>query len=179
MSNTMVIKNILSIILGIVLVAVPDRAIEFAVIAVGLALIVLGLLSISAYTRLRRTGRVAANAVLVSLIAAIVLGAVLVAKPIWFTNILMYILGFLAVIAASIQIYSLGSDRGSGIKVPWGFFIVPVILFIAGALIIFNPFHAASLMVIIFGVSAIIYGVIDLANNLILKKQNPGTKLND
>lgn len=178
MRNTMVIKNILSIILGIVLVALPERAIEFTVIAVGVTFIVLGLISISSYVRLRKTKSVVATAVLVSLIAAIVLGVVLVVKPIWFTNILMYILGFLAVIAASIQIYSLGSDKGSGVHVPWGLFIVPVILFIAGALIIFDPFHAASLMVIIFGASAIVYGVIDLANNLILKKPN-GNNLNE
>lgn len=178
MTNTMVVKNILSIILGVVLVALPERAIEFTVIAVGIALIVLGLISISSYVRLRKVRSVVATAVLVSLIAAITLGIVLVVKPIWFTSVLMYILGFLAVIAASIQIYSLGSDRGSGIKVPWGLFIVPVILFIAGALIIFNPFNAASLMVIIFGASAIVYGVIDLVNNLILRKPK-AKKLNE
>lgn len=178
MSRTILIKNIISIIFGVVLVALPDRAIEFTVMAVGIMLIILGGISISPYIRLRRSKNVASTAVLVSLIAALALGVILVVKPIWFTNVLMYILGVLAVIAASIQIYTLGSDRGRGFSVPAIMFLVPIVLFIAGVLIVFNPFDAASLMVIIFGISAIVYGVIDLINNLIIKKSH-SEKLNE
>ncbi|MEG2282608.1 MAG: DUF308 domain-containing protein, partial [Rikenellaceae bacterium] len=144
-----------------------------------ITLIILGCISISSYIRLRKSNSVVATAVLVSLIAAIILGVVLVSKPIWFTNILMYLLGFLAVAAAAIQIYTLGSDRGRGLKVPIALFIVPILLFVTGALIIFNPFDAASLMVVFFGASAIVYGVIDLINNLIIKKKSDPEKLNE
>ena len=61
------------------------------------------------------------------------------------------------------QIVNLSAAR-SWTVVPGGFFVVPVLVLIAGVVVLFNPFTAATVPFIILGVSSIVYGLSDLVN---------------
>lgn len=55
------------------------------------------------------------------------------------------------------------------------FFVIPVLVLIAGIVVLFNPFTAAAVPFIILGVSSIVYGLSDLINIIRFRqKKEPG-----
>ncbi len=72
------------------------------------------------------------------------------------------------------QIVNLSAAR-SWTVVPGGFFVIPVLVLIAGIVVLFNPFTAAAVPFIILGVSSIVYGLSDLINIIRFRqKKEPG-----
>lgn len=91
-----------------------------------------------------------------------------------FVGILMYVLGAVLVLAGISQIVNLSAAR-SWTVVPGGFFVIPVLVLIAGIVVLFNPFTAAAVPFIILGVSSIVYGLSDLINIIRFRQKNePG-----
>jgi uncharacterized membrane protein HdeD (DUF308 family) len=63
-------------------------------------------------------------------------------------------------------------------KVPVGFYIFPVLILLAGLVVLANPFETTKIANIILGVSAIIYAIIDVIriikfHKVIEKMENP------
>lgn len=78
------------------------------------------------------------------------------------------------VLAGISQIVNLSAAR-SWTVVPGGFFVIPVLVLIAGIVVLFNPFTAAAVPFIILGVSSIVYGLSDLINIIRFRqKKEPG-----
>ena len=74
----------------------------------------------------------------------------------------------------SVRIVNLSAAR-SWTVVPGGFFVIPVLVLIAGIVVLFNPFTAAAVPFIILGVSSIVYGLSDLINIIRFRqKKEPG-----
>ena len=94
---------------------------------------------------------------------SILFGAWLVIMPTFFVNILMYILGALLVIAGIQQLVALISARKWS-YVPWGFYIMPILILITGVMILAYPFGAAANTFIVFGIASIFYGASELIN---------------
>ena len=68
-----------------------------------------------------------------------------------------------------------GFTARSWTVVPGGFFVIPVLVLIAGIVVLFNPFTAAAVPFIILGVSSIVYGLSDLINIIRFRqKKEPG-----
>ena len=83
----------------------------------------------------------------------------------------MYILGAFLVLAGIQLITSLLSARRNSM-VPAGFFVIPVLVLLAGILVLLNPFATASIPFIILGVSCIFYSLSDLISYYKFRKQN-------
>ena len=94
-------------------------------------------------------------------LGSLLFGLWLMIMPAFFVGILMYVLGAVLVLAGISQIVNLSAAR-SWTVVPGGFFVVLVL--IAGVVVLFNPFTAATVPFIILGVSSIVYGLSDLVN---------------
>lgn len=73
----------------------------------------------------------------------------------------MYVLGALLVLAGVSQLANLTVARSS-VHVPWGVYIVPLLVLAAGLVVLFNPFAAAEVPFMILGCSFIVYGLMDL-----------------
>ena len=71
------------------------------------------------------------------------------------------ILGVLLVLGGISQLASLISAR-SFMPVPFGVYIVPVLVLAAGITVLFNPFETAEIPFIVLGVSSIVYALMDL-----------------
>lgn len=141
--NYSIIRCICALVLGVLLVAWPEAAILYLVITIGALFLVPGLFSVFGYlTRGKQNG---------------------MSFPIAGLGILMYVLGAVLVLAGISQIVNLSAAR-SWTVVPGGFFVVPVLVLIAGVVVLFNPFTAATVPFIILGVSSIVYGLSDLVN---------------
>ena len=83
----------------------------------------------------------------------------------------MYVLGAVLVFAGIIQIVQLVNARG-WTQVAVGYYIMPVLILLAGLVVLLNPFAAAAIPFIILGVSSIVYGITDIINLIRFRKKD-------
>lgn len=158
--NYSVIRGICAIIMGVLLVAWPEAAIVYLVIAIGAMFLVPSLFSLVGYfVKGRQMGMMFP---IISL-GSLLFGLWLMVSPAFFVGILMYVLGVALVFAGISQIVQLANARG-WTQVPVGYYIMPVLVLLAGLIVLLNPFAAAAIPFIILGVSSIVYGVTDIIN---------------
>ena len=163
--NYSIIRCICALVIGVLLVAWPEAAILYLVITIGVLFLVPGLFSFSVYL-IRRFP--------IAGLGSLLFGLWLMIMPAFFVGILMYVLGAVLVLAGISQIVNLSAAR-SWTVVPGGFFVIPVLVLIAGIVVLFNPFTAAAVPFIILGVSSIVYGLSDLINIIRFRqKKEPG-----
>lgn len=158
--NYSVIRGICAIIMGVLLVAWPEAAIVYLVIAIGAMFLVPSLFSLVGYfVKGRQMGMMFP---IISL-GSLLFGLWLMVSPAFFVGILMYVLGAVLVFAGISQIVQLVNARG-WTQVPVGYYIMPILILLAGLIVLLNPFAAAAIPFIILGVSSIVYGITDIIN---------------
>lgn len=168
--NTPIWGSILTILSGLILIIWPELALSYIVILIGLLFLISGLfVTISYFTNNKDLYNKPSSYLLFTGIGSILFGLWLTLMPDFFVNILMFVMGGLLVFAGIQQIGSLIIMRKNGI-IPFFFYIIPALVLLAGILIIFNPFTTATSVVIVFGVSAVLYGIAGLINRYKAKK---------
>ena len=156
--NYGLLSSLCSLIIGILLVVWPGEAVMYLVITIGVLFLLPGLMGLlSALTNRNKTGA----AFPIISVGSALLGLWLIIMPGFFINILMYVLGALLVLAGLNQVSALVTLRKTA-SVPAVVYVIPVLVLIAGLVVLFNPFEAASLPFIVLGASAIVYSLTDL-----------------
>lgn len=159
--NASWIRSVFALIIGVLLVMYPGEASLYLVMTIGVLFLLPGLISLWSYfTMGDKRPRVFP---LVGLGSAL-LGVWLLVMPGFFIQILMYMLGAMLVLAGVNLIAGLMQARRHAV-VAVAFYIVPVLLLIAGLLVLVNPFGTAAVPFIILGVSSIAYALSDLINH--------------
>jgi hypothetical protein len=130
---------------------------------IGVCFIIPGLVSLVGYFIRPKTEGVSAPMFPLHGIGSILLGVWLCVMPDFFINFFMYLLGILLVIGGLQQLLFLNSCRKRTI-VPFGFYIVPSLIFLIGIFIIVNPFDTLTSTFKLFGLTSIIYGISELIN---------------
>ena len=102
-------------------------------------------------------------------IGSLILGLLLLCLPSSFLSIFMFVFGFILVVAAIGQFVTLAAARQFG-PVSFVSYLFPVLIFVAGIVILFDPFRSAEGVVILFGVTSIFYGVTDFINQYAIRK---------
>lgn len=168
-----IMRAVLAILLGLVLVIWPDTALKYIIMLIGVLFLGTGLIAfgISYKNRAERPGGMMS----LSGIGSIVLGLLLVCIPSSFAAIFMFILGFVLVIGAIGQFVTIAAARQFGYVAPVSY-LFPVLILIAGIIILFDPFKSAEGVFILFGITSIFYGVTDLINQYGINKMR---KAND
>lgn len=161
--NSSILRCVFAIILGLVLILWPEAAVTYLVITVGVCFILPGVFSLLNYFTREKVEGQPSPMFPIDGAGSILFGAWLVIMPQFFVSILMYILGALLVIAGTQQIISLISARKWSI-VPFGFYIIPVLILITGVMILAYPFGAATNTFVIFGIACLIYGLSESVN---------------
>lgn len=169
--NSATLRSALAIFLGFILVLWPELTATYMVITIGILFILPGIFSLLSYFTRNRNERTADRRFPIEAAGSILLGIWLVIIPEFFVKFLMIVLGALLVLGGLIQIISLIQAR-KWTLVPWGFYIIPVLILITGVLILANPFNTAISTFVIFGIASIIYGFSELINSFKFRKKN-------
>ena len=82
-------------------------------------------------------------------------------SPAFFVGFFMYIVGGVLVALGIYQLAGL-SVTSRALSVAWPLYVLPVIVLLVGLFVIFNPFEAAALPIILIGVGCIISSVNDI-----------------
>ena len=165
--NYSVVRGICAVLMGVLLVTWPEAAIVYLVIAIGAMFFVPSLFSLVAYFM---KGRQEGAMFPIISLGSLLFGLWLMISPAFFVGILMYVLGAVLVFAGISQIMQLVNAR-VWTQVAAGYYIMPVLILLAGLVVLLNPFAAAAIPFIILGVSSIIYGITDIINLLRFHKK--------
>ena len=170
-----VIKGICAVIMGILLVTWPETAILYLVIAIGAMFLVPGAVAVLNYIF---KGRDQGAMFPIVSVGSLLFGLWLMISPAFFVGILMYVLGAVLVFAGISQVMQLVNARG-WTQVSFGYYVMPVLILIAGLVVLLNPFAAATVPFIILGVSSIVYGITDIINGIRFRRKEDKTTVNE
>ena len=161
--NYAVLSSLCALIIGLLLVVWPGQAIIYLVLTIGVLFLLPGLFGLVSYVMTARKRREAGYDSPFPIVAlgSTLFGIWLVVMPGFFVTSLMYVLGVLLVFAGVSQLANLVVARSS-VHVPWGVYIVPLLVLAAGMVVLFDPFTAAEVPFIILGCSSIVYALMDL-----------------
>ena len=157
-----VVKSIVAIVLGLVLVLWPTEVLNYTVKIIGAVFCVTGIISFLVSMR-DQDERSAWGLTSFNGIGSIILGILLWSMADFFTNMLMYLLGFILIVAGIGQLVMLTSARKFGYIAPLSY-VYPVIILLAGLIVFANPFSAKEGIITFFGAVTIFYGITDLIN---------------
>ena len=145
------LRAVCALVIGLVLVMFPDQAGDYFVITIGVIFLVPSLISIIGYyaqsAEVRRRFPIEG-------IGSLLFGLWLVIMPGFFADLLTFVLGFILVMGGVQQIASLSAAR-RWTPVPGGFYVVPVLILLAGV---------RSTAFIIIGITSLVYAVSELIN---------------
>ena len=173
MMNFGIMSCVSAILIGVLLMVWPEAAMIYLVIAIGAMFFLPSLFTLVGYFMKGR--QVGAFFPIVSL-GSLLFGLWLMVSPAFFVGILMYVLGVVLVFAGISQIAGLLNARSYAL-VASGFFVVPVLILLAGIVVLVNPFAAASVPFIILGVSSAVYGITELINLYKFRKKEVRTEV--
>ena len=156
-----IVKSIVAIVLGLVLVLWPTEVLNYTVKIIGAVFCVTGIISFLVSMR-DQDERSAWGLVSFNGIGSIILGILLWSMADFFTNMLMYLLGFILIVAGIGQLVM--SARKFGYIAPLSY-VYPVIILLAGLIVFANPFSAKEGIITFFGAVTIFYGITDLINH--------------
>lgn len=171
--NYALVSSLCALVIGILLVVRPDIAVNYLIIAIGALFLIPGLVGMLSYFSVWKTKSFDKNQWYIPLVAlgSIFLGVWLILSPSFFVEILMYVLGVLLVLGGISQLANLIAAR-SFMSVPFGVYVVPVLILAAGITVLFNPFATAEIPFIVLGISSIVYALMDMVRLLRFRKKN-------
>ena len=175
MMNYGIMRCVSAVAIGILLMVWPEAAIIYLVIAIGAMFFLPSLFSLVGYFM---KGRQAGMYFPIISLGSLLFGLWLMVSPAFFVGILMYVLGAVLVFAGISQIANLLNARSHTV-VPFGFYVMPVLILLAGIVVLANPFAAASIPFIILGVSSAVYGITELINIYKFRKKEEKVMMNE
>lgn len=156
----MLLRSLGAILIGALLLYFPQRAGNYFIIILGAVFMVPSLISlISAFVN-RKEGEYPLP---IAAIGGLLFGLILMLMPEFFASFLSLAIGFFIILGSVSQIVKLLQVRHQGNrKVSAGYFVLPVLVFLAGVFALINPLHFERLIMVILGVCAIVYGCVEL-----------------
>lgn len=171
-----IILSILTCVLGITLIAVPDFSVSLLCWLGGILLIAFGCVRILGYVS-KDLYRLAFQFDLAFGILQIVLGILLILRTNAMIHILCVALG-ICILADSLLKIQISIDaKAFGIRPWWLIFSVAIVTGLVGVLLLFRPYESAKAIMVLMGISFLGEGILNLITVLtavkILQKRLP------
>lgn len=175
MMNYGIMRCVSAIAIGLLLMVWPEAAIIYLVIAIGAMFFLPSLFSLVGYFM---KGRQLGMYFPIISLGSLLFGLWLMVSPAFFVGILMYVLGVVLVFAGLSQIAGLLNARNHTV-VAFGYYVMPVLILLAGIVVLVNPFAAAAIPFVILGVSSAVYGITELINIYKFRKKEEKAPMNE
>lgn len=167
------LRTICALVIGLILVMFPNEAGDYLVITVGVVFLIPSLLSIIGYFAMNAEERLRWP---IEGIGSLLFGLWLVIMPGFFADLLTFVLGFILVLGGIQQISSLSVAR-RWMSVHAGFYIIPVLILLAGLVAVVNPTGVRSTAFIVIGITSLVYAVSELVNWFTFTRKRPKTSV--
>ncbi len=168
--NSYIFRAVCALLVGLLLVYNPERMTEFLVQVIGGLFLVSGLVSLINYFMIRYSDKVPVKPVFpVVGLGSLLFGVFLGFFPGLFIEYLMYVFGFLTVVAGVNQLWNMFRLRRL-IPFRWYVLLFTLMITALGVFVLFNPLESASVPFVLLGVGFILYGVSELINGVRWRK---------
>ena len=165
----LLVRSLSMAAIGILILFFREEAMPFIVMCVGALFVIPSLFALVAafmpYFRQRMGGGMFPFVTAIIAGGSLALGLWMMFNPLFFVAILMTLLGVLMLAAGAWQVFSLLS-AGRIISLSLMMYIVPFMLIVAGAVVLYNPFEVASLPFLVIGIGTIVAALSDIVNTL-------------
>lgn len=160
MNMTSIVFSIIFILIGAFLLARPEEAIHLVSYALGIILVLWGLISIIQFFIYKESQNYLEFGFILG-VFVLIFGIIILLKPNTIASIIPLLLGIWMLINGVTKMsYALTLNKNKNAA---GSIIISILIIILGMLLIFNPFAGAKTLVQILGISIIVYSVLDLA----------------
>ena len=167
MNITSIIFSIIFILIGAFLLARPEDAIHLVSYALGIILVLWGLISMIQFFTDKESQSYLDFGFIVG-VFVFIFGVIILIKPNTIASIIPLLLGIWMLINGVTKLsYALTLNNNKNAA---GSIIVAILIIILGILLVFNPFAGAKTLVQILGISIIIYSILDLIECFAIKK---------
>ena len=167
MNITSIIFSIIFILIGSFLLARPEDAIHLVSYALGIILIVWGVISVITFFTDKESQNYLDFGFIVG-VFVLIFGIIILVKPDTIASIIPLLLGIWMLINGVTKLsYSLTLNNN---KSALSSIIISLIIVLLGILLIINPFQGAKKIVQILGISILVYSILDLIECFSIKK---------
>lgn len=167
MNITSIIFSIIFILIGTFLLARPEDAIHLVSYALGIILIVWGVISVITFFTDKESQNYLDFGFIVG-VFVLIFGIIILVKPDTIASIIPLLLGIWMLINGVTKLsYSLTLNNN---KSALSSIIISLIIVLLGILLIINPFQGAKKLVQILGISILVYSVLDLIECFSIKR---------
>lgn len=153
---------VITLVVGLLFVIFPDSVVKWIVKIIGIVSLVGGAAQIISYFTYMRKYPHSSFPIFGILIS--IWGILLLVQPEVWVNLFMIVMSVPMILLAIGQLMALYRQRQMGFEFGFGNYILPILLLLAGVLVIFNPFSTAMWLVLFVGVWCIIYGIVGMLN---------------
>ena len=151
-----VVRAAVAILIGFIMVLKPETSLIFLVKVIAAIMIASGAVSLVYGVLNRRNGGL--GLLIFNTVVDILIGILLFSFPDEVASFVIILIGIILVVFGLFQIVTMASASRF---VPLGFwtFVLPVICTAGGALLLVNPFGAASTLTLVAGIAILVYGI--------------------
>lgn len=162
--SSYIFRAICAILVGILLVANPERMTELLVQIIGALFGISGIVSIVNYFIITFSEKaILKPAFPIIGLGSFLFGVFLAVFPGYFITYLMFVLGGLLILAAVNQFWNIVRLRKT-MPFSWVSFVLALIVLGIGVLVVLKPMASASLPFILLGCNSIVYGISEMIN---------------
>ncbi len=166
MNITSIIFSVVFILIGAFLLARPEDAIHLVSYALGILLILWGIISIIQFFTDKESDSYLEIGFIIG-VFIFIFGLIIIIKPNIVASIIPLLLGIWMLINGVTKLsYALTLNKLTSAA---GSIIISLLIVILGILLIFNPFEGAKTLVQILGVCIIIYSILDVIESFVIK----------
>lgn len=159
MNMTSIVFSIIFILIGAFLLARPEDAIHLVSYALGIILVLWGLISIIQFFTDKESQNYLEFGFILG-VFVLIFGIIILLKPNTIASIIPLLLGIWMLINGVTKMsYALTLNKNKNAAAS---IIISILIIVLGMLLIFNPFAGAKTLVQILGITIIIYSVLDL-----------------
>lgn len=151
---------------GLLLVLFPDDASNYFVMAIGVLFTLPALISLGIFLAGKKSG----VTLPIMGIGSLLFGLWLIIMPDFFVTLLTYVLGFILLVGGVQQLSWLQVARSWSRVSPY-YYVVPVLILMAGLLALFNPGGVQRTAFLIIGGASLFYALQELVSQLLLRKK--------
>lgn len=186
--NYSLIRTLFALVIGLILVCVPDKSAEYIVVTLGILFLLSGLIAlIGHYINKSNRKKAAAKietseegeiAVLpvkrfpIEAVGSALLGLWFIIDPTFFSNLLMIVLSVILILCGLQQIIMLLMAR-KWKKAGFGFYIVPVLILLAGLYALLYPNQVLNTVLVVIGVTCLVYAAVELLHWFLFLRYKP------
>lgn len=165
-----VIRSLATMLIGLLMIFVSDSALPIIIRISGAAFFLPALVSIiTVYVSRKESSVIPKVLITIIDVGSMAFGVWLIADPVNFVDLFTILLGVILILFALFQVVMIVTAQKHSI-VPLSLLAIPLLLVVAGIIIMTDPFDASSTTSVVFGICAAFAGLSDLLISLKIGK---------